>query len=261
MNFRLIFVFFLFISTVASSQELNIQGVFTGANVYIVNPFTDSEDRFTIESISINDKAYTEDMGSSAFEIDLVHMGFKLGEDLRFCIRYKDSIMPSIVNIEAIKALSSFKMKRAYVGKDQFLNWKCSNEVGSLPFNVQQYRWNKWVTIGQLRGVGTYGVNHYRIKVPVHSGENMFRIHQVDYTEKDKYSDTIQFKAKFKPIYLVNKKVSRELKFSAPTQFQIFDLFGNLIYDGYGAEVRFDDLIPGKYYVNFDNTIGEFIKE
>jgi hypothetical protein len=59
----------------------------------------------------------------------------------------------------------------------------------------------------------------------------------------------------------VNKKVKTLLKFSAPTQFQIFDLFGNLIYDGYGGEVRFDDLIPGKYYVNFDNTIGEFIKE
>ena len=261
MNFRLILVFFLFISTIASSQELNIQGVFTGANVYIVNPFTDSEDRFTIESIFINDKEYINDFESSAFEIDLAHMGFKLGQDLRFCIRYKDSIMPSIVNIEAIKALSSFEMKRAFVDKDQFLNWKCSNEMGSLPFNVQQYRWNKWVTIGQLRGVGTYGVNHYRIKVPVHSGKNMFRIHQVDYTEKDKYSDTIQYKSKLKPIYLVNKKVKRELKFSAPTQFQIFDLFGNLIYDGYGAEVRFDDLIPGKYYVNFDNTIGEFIKE
>ncbi len=261
MNFRLIFVFFLFISTAASSQELNIQGVFTGANIYIVNPFADSEDRFTIESISINDKEYIEDMESSAFEIDLAHMGFKLGEDLRFCIKYKDSIMPSIMNIEAIKALSSFKMKRAFVDKDQFLNWKCLNEVGSLPFNVQQYRWNKWVTVGQLRGVGTSGVNNYRIKVPIHSGENMFRIHQVDYTEKDNYSDTIQYKSRLKPVQLVNKKVKTLLKFSAPTQFQIFDLFGNLIYDGFGGEVRFDDLIPGKYYVNFDNTIGEFIKE
>ncbi len=261
MNFRLIFVFFLFISTIASSQELNIKGVFTGANVYVVNPFTNSENRFTIESISINGKEYTENMESSAFEIDLSDMGFKLGEDLRFCIRYRDSIMPSIVNTEAIKAISSFKMKRAFVDKDQFLNWKCSNEVGSLPFNVQQYRWNKWVTIGQLRGVGTSGVNHYRIKVPIHSGENMFRIHQVDYTGKDNYSDTLQYRSRLKPVQLVNKKVKTELKFSAPTQFQIYDLFGNLIYDGFGGEVRFDDLIPGKYYVNFDNTIGEFIKE
>ncbi|MFT5749801.1 MAG: hypothetical protein ACI93S_001070 [Ancylomarina sp.] len=261
MNFRLIFVFFLFISTLASSQELNIKGVFTGANVYVVNPFVDSEDRFTIDSISINDKEYTEDLESSAFEIDLAHMGFKLGEDLRFCIHYKDSIKPSILNIEALKALSSFKMKDAYVDEDQFFNWKCSNEVGSLPFNIQQYRWNKWVTVGQLRGIGTSGLNHYRIKVPVHSGDNMFRIHQVDYTKKDNYSDTIRYTSELKPVQLVNKKVKTELKFSSPTQFQIFDLFGNLIYDGYGGEVRFDDLIPGKYYVNFDNTIGEFIKE
>lgn len=261
MNIRLIFVFFLFISTIASSQELNIRGVFTGANVYMVNPFVDSEDRFTIDSISINNKKYTEDLESSAFEIDLIHMGFKLGDDLRFSIYYKDSIKPSILNIDAIKALSSFEMGKAYVDKDQFFNWQCSNELGSLPFNVQQYRWNKWVTVGQLRGIGTSGINHYRLKVPVHSGENMFRIHQVDYTEKDNYSDTIRYKSVLKPVLLVSKRVKTQLKFSEQTQFEIFDLFGNLIYDGYGGEVRFDDLIPGKYYVNFDNTIGEFIKE
>ncbi|WP_372643628.1 hypothetical protein [Ancylomarina sp.] len=261
MNFRLLVVFFLFTSSIASSQELNIKGVFTGANVYVMNPFAKNENRFTIESISINDKGYTEKMESSAFEIDLAHMGFKLGEDLRFCIRYKDSIMPSIINMEAIQAVSSFEMKKASIDKDQFLNWKCSNEIGSLPFSIQQYRWNKWLTVGKLRGVGTYGVNDYRIKVPIHSGENMFRIHQVDYTEKDNYSDTIQYKSRIKPVSLVNKKVTSKLVFSAPTQFEIFDLFGNLIYNGFGKEVRFDDLIPGKYYVNYDNTIGEFIKE
>jgi len=261
MNFRFLFVIFLFISNVTSSQELNIKGVFKGANVYIVNPFAKTEEGFTIQSLTVNDRVYSEDMKSSAFEIDLAHMGFKLGEDLRFCIKYKDSIAPSIINMEAIQAVSSFELKKATIDKDQFLNWKCSNEMGSLPFNVQQYRWNKWITVGQLRGVGTYGVNHYRIKVPIHSGENMFRIHQVDYTEKDNYSDTIQYKSRMKPVSLVNKKVKSKLRFSAPTQFEIFDLFGNLIFDGFGKEVRFDDLIPGKYYVNYDNTIGEFIKE
>ncbi|MRT92403.1 hypothetical protein [Ancylomarina sp. 16SWW S1-10-2] len=261
MSFRLIFVFFLFISTVVSSQELNIKGVFTGANVYIVNPFVHSKDLFTIDSISINNKKYTEILESSAFEIDLSHMGFKLGEDLHFCICYKDSIKPSILNIEALKPLSSFKIKEAYIDKDQCLNWTCSNEVGSLPFDVQQYRWNKWVKVGELRGVGTSGINSYRIKVPVHSGENIFRIHQVDYTKKDKYSDSIQYKSTLQVVQLVNKRVKEQLNFSTPTQFEIFDLFGNLIYNGYGGEVRLDDLIPGKYYVNFDNTMGEFIKE
>lgn len=261
MTFRLIFVFSLFISSATFSQELNIQGVFTGNNIYMVNPFVDSEDRFTIESISINDEEYTENMESSAFEIDLVHMGFKLGENLSFDIRYKDSIKPSILNLDAIKALSTFKVEKAYVDNKQFFNWQCSGEMGSLPFHIQQFRWNKWLTVGQLSGVGTSGVNHYKIKVPVHSGDNLFRIHQVDYTEKDNYSDTIQYKSELKPVHLVGKTVKTELKFSEPTQFEIFDLFGNLIYDGYGEAVRFDDLIPGKYYVNFDNTIGEFIKE
>ncbi|RZT92362.1 hypothetical protein EV201_2833 [Ancylomarina subtilis] len=261
MNFRLLVVFFLFFSSLASSQELNVKGVFTGSNVYIMNPFAQTEDAFTIESISINGKPYSEAIQSSAFEVDLTHMGFKLGEDLRFSIKYKDSIVPSIINMEAIQAVSSFEMKKAFIDKDQFLNWGCTNEIGSLTFFVQQYRWNKWLTVGQLRGVGTDGLNYYRIKVPVHSGQNMFRVYQIDQSEKVRYSDTIQFHSKIKPVYLVNKKVTSRLNFSAPTQFEIFDTFGNLIFDGFGKEVRFDDLIPGKYYVNYDNTIGDFIKE
>ncbi len=261
MNFRLLFVVFLFLSSSVSSQELNVQGVFTGDNVYVMNPFAKMKDHFTIESIIINDTAYTENTESSAFEIDLKHMGFKLGDDLHFRIRYRDSIMPSIVNLEKIKAISSFKLQKAFIDKEQFLNWRCSNEVGSLPFDIQQYRWNKWITVGQLRGVGTRGINHYRIKVPIHSGANKFRIHQVDYSQKEKFSKSIDFNSSLKPIRLLNKKVITKLRFSAPTQFEIFDLFGNLIFDGFGKEVRFDDLIPGKYYVNYDNTIGEFMKE
>lgn len=261
MNFRILLVFFVFVTNVAMSQELIIEGVFRGANVYVMNPFTKTEHTFSIESIFVNDKEYSEDIESSAFEIDLKQMGFKLGEDLRFCIKYKDSVMPSIINMEAIQAISSFEMKKSYVDKNQFLNWKCSEEVGSLPFLIEQYRWDKWIRVGRLRGIGTSGENHYKIKVPVHSGINLFRVYQKDYTDKKRFSDTIQYKSNLRPVSIVNKKVISKLRFSAPTQFEIFDIFGNMIYDGFGKEVFFDDLIPGKYYVNYDNSMTEFIKQ
>jgi len=245
----------------AVSQELHIKGVYTGSNVYVVNPFTKTDHSFSIQTISINNIDYLEDIKSSAFEIDLNQMGFKLGDELHFCIKYKDSIAPSIINLEAIQAKSSFKIKEALIDKNQFLKWKCSNEIGSLPFFVQQYRWNKWITIGQLRGIGTSGINHYQIKVHPHSGENIYRIHQIDSTKKPRYSDTIRYKSRTRPVYLVSSIVKEELKFSAPTQFEIYDLFGNIIFDGFGKQVRLDDLLIGKYYVNFDNKLGEFTKE
>jgi len=261
MNFRILLVFFLLASNVTLSQELIIQGVFTGSNVYVVNPFTESDNTWSIESIFINDKACTGNIKSSAFEIDLVQMGFELGEALQFRIKYMDSIIPSIINQEAIQAISSFEIEKGFVDKEQFLNWQCTNEMGSLLFHIEQYRWDKWITIGQLKGIGTPALNHYKIKVPIHSGINKFRIHQIDHTDKIRYSEVIEYESSISPVFLVNKKVKSKLRFSTPTQFEIFDLFGNLIFDGFGKEVRFDDISSGKYYVNFDNTIGEFTKE
>jgi len=261
MNIRLILAVLLLVSNLAVSQELHIKGVYTGSNVYVMNPFTKTDNKFAINSISINDKNYPEDIKSSAFEIDLQQMGFKLGDELHFYIKYKDATAPSIINIEAIQAISAFKIEKAFVDKQQYLRWQCSGEIGSLPFYIQQYRWNKWITIGQLRGVGTSGINHYKIKIQVHSGDNIYRIHQIDNSEKPRYSEKIHYKSKIKPVYLVSNKVTEELKFTAPTQFEIFDLYGNIIFDGFSDQVRLDDLLRGKYYVNFDNTIGEFTKE
>jgi len=261
MNFRLILVALVLLPNIASTQKLHIKGVYRGTNVYIMNPFTKSDNQFTIQAISINDVAYLDDTKSSAFEIDLKKMGFKIGDELNFEIKYKDSIIPSIINIEAIEAICSFKIQNAFVDKGQYLRWQSSNESGSLPFYVQQYRWGKWITIGQLTGVGTSGINHYKIKIQAHSGENLYRIHQMDKTTKKRYSDTIHYKTGIKPVSLVNGIVKSELKFTAPTQFEIFDLFGNIIIDGFSKEVRLDDLIPGKYYVNYDNRLGEFTKE
>lgn len=261
MNFRILLLFFLLVSNVTLSQELIIQGVFTGSNVYVVNPFTKSDHTWSIKTITINDKLYTEDIKSSAFEIELLQMGFRLGEELRFRIKYMDSVKPSIINQEAIQAFSSFEIKKSFIDKDQFLNWQCTNEMGSLLFHIEQYRWDKWIIIGQVKGMGTSDPNDYKIKVPIHSGVNKFRIHQIDHTDKIRYSEVIEYESSISPVFLVNKKVKSKLRFSTPTQFEIFDLFGNLIFDGFGNEVRFDDISSGKYYVNFDNTIGEFTKE
>lgn len=261
MNLKLTLPLLLLVSNITLSQELNIKGVFTGSNVYILNPFTKSDNQFSIQAISINEVDYRDETKSSAFEIDLKKMGFKIGAELNFRIKYKDSAIPSIINTEDIEAISSFKIENAFVDKLQYLKWQSSNETGSLPFYIQQYRWNKWITIGQMKGVGTSGINHYKIKIQAHSGDNIYRIHQIDNNEKTRYSDTIHYKSTIKPVYLVSGKVKSNLEFSAPTQFEIFDSFGNIIFDGYSKQVRLDNLIIGKYYINFDNTIGEFIKE
>lgn len=244
-----------------SAQELHIRGVYRGTNVYIVNPFTKSDNQFSIQAIRINDVDYLEDINSSAFEIDLKKMGLKPGDELSIHIKYKDSIAPSIMNMDAIKAVCSFKIENAFVDQQNYLNWQSFNETGSFPYFIEQYRWGKWITIGQVKGVGTSGHNSYKIKVKTHSGKNLYRIYQTDNESTKRYSDTILYKSQIKSVSIVRRNVESELKFSSPTQFEIFDLFGNIIVDGYGKEVRLDNLKPGKYYVNYDNAMSEFTKK
>lgn len=38
---------------------------------------------------------------------------------------------------------------------DGTLTWTTTGESGKLTFTIEQYRWNKWVAIGEVDGLGT----------------------------------------------------------------------------------------------------------
>ncbi len=141
------------------------------------------------------------------------------------------------------------------------LEWETKNETGKLPFIVEQFRWNKWIKIGEVEGKGTATNNAYSFQVVPHSGENMFRVKQIDYTNEPNISKTSRYRANTAEVNLKALKITKMLEFTSETMYEIYDSYGNIVKKGFSASVDCENLKKGIYYINYDNKTEEFIKK
>ena len=146
------------------------------------------------------------------------------------------------------------------VEPDGMLKWITIKETGKLTYVIEQFRWNKWVKVGEVEGNGTTSENNYSFKVTPHSGENQFRVKQVDYTSQPRYSKPIKFQSTAAVVETINLRVKDNLEFTGETMFEIYDKFGNIVKKGYGQKVDLTSLVKDVYYLNYDNKTTEFIK-
>lgn len=241
--------------------EIVIEGIFQGKNIYVMNPFASSGVGFCVFEVTVNGKVSTDEINSSAFEIDLSVYQFNIGDKVSIVIKHKDNCVPKVLNPEVLKPKSTFNVTSIEVTKDGFLKWTTTNESGKLPFIVEQYRWNKWIKVDEVEGKGTAGTNSYSVKVYPHSGNNKFRVKQVDYTKKPRMSQDVLFKSLQPPVTITSKKFETEITFSAETMYEIYDYYGNRILKGIGNRVDISGLKKGDYFINYDNTMDQFKKK
>ncbi len=261
MKNKVLLLIFLFIFNFAYGDKLEISGVFLGKNVYVMNPFSDSGIGFCVFEITVNGQTSADEINSSAFEIDLSQFKFAIGQKLHIILHYKNGCLPKIINPEAIKPNSSFNLQSAGVNKKGILQWSTKGELGVLAFVVQQYRWNKWITIGELEGKGIPDLNKYQLDVRPHSGDNIYRIYQIDHTGIPNYSEEIKYESKLSKITFGPEKVKDELLFTSATLYEIYDNYGNIVFKGFGNKIKLENLQNGLYYINYDNTMGSFRKK
>lgn len=260
----LILVIFVGVSNIFADSEIKISGIYQGENLYVMNPFAPSGVGFCIYEVLVNGEISTDEISSSAFEIDLSIHGFTLGESIEIIIKHHDGCTPKILNPEVLKPKSTFTIESIQVNKSGKLTWISSGEVGSLPFYVEQFKWNKWVNITTVNGVGTPGVHNYSSNIQFVSGLNKFRVKQIDYTKKPRYSQVITYKNLAAPVTFKpgnGMKTSKEIKFSAATNYEIYDYYGQLKKKGNGTVVDVSSYKAGTYFINYDNKTETFEKK
>ena len=239
--------------TVSASGEIVLTGVYQGKNIYVMNPFAGDGVGFCVSKITVNDQLSTDEINSSAFEIDLSIYNFQIGEKVVIVIEHKSNCTPKVLNPEVLKPVSSYKISSMKVDiKTEELIWTTSNEKGSLPFYVEQFRWNKWVRLGTVDGKGSSGANTYTYKVLVHSGLNKYRVRQRDFTGVDNISRPVPFRSQKAPVTFEPKKPSDKITFSAETLYELYDMYGVRKASGYGKELVLKDVPKGDYFLNFD---------
>ena len=95
-----------------------------------------------------------------------------------------------------------------------------------------------------------------------HSGLNRYRVKQVDFRKRPRYSPESNYRPlQIKPVTVGTKKITAELEFSSETSYEIFDEYGKRVLRGFGSKINTSKLSKGKYYINFDNKVDEFSKK
>jgi hypothetical protein len=238
-----------------------IEGKYQDRNIYIANAFAEQGIGFCTYEVRVNGDLILDEINSTAFEIDLGNFNFKLGDDIIIEIKHKSGCSPKVLNPGSLKPSPTFETVDIKVSENGFLEWVTKNEQGSLPFIVQQYKWNKWVDIGVVQGNGSSKMNNYAYYVDFNSGINKFRVIQLDQTSKIKKSTSAEITSSLPQLSFTYNRKSKEIVFSGSTTFEVHNEFGDLVTKGFGTTADFSSLANGLYYLSYDNTTESFEKK
>lgn len=249
-----------------SHADLSLEGHYQGKSLFVQNPEDEDGFGFCVTKVSVNGNPIIESVQKAAFEIGFEDLNLKIGDPVFIVLEHGPGCKPKVLNPEVLLPKSTFEIQTMTVSPTGLLEWKTTKEAGKLAFVIEQYRWNKWIVVGELNGKGTSDLNEYSFKITPHSGINKIRVIQVDYSGKKRVSEAISFtNTTIKEPNFFPKKVKDVIKFSAQgitieTRYEIFDAYGNIVKKGIAKEVDCSNLRKGAYYINYDNKSEKFIK-
>lgn len=266
MKIRLIAAFSLlimFYNLYSSPDESMVfRGVYQGKDLFILNPMLEPGTKYCINNIYINGDKYDLELLTSAFRISLDYMGLKYGEAYEVVINYKDNCMPTLVNPEVLRPLSTFIVTDVRLGFNNQLIFSTTQESGKLNFIVEEYRWDRWVEAAEIAGKGGPSDNTYTVQVYPFSGENRYRIYQMDHLYNKNYSEEFVVEYKIDPVDILTnlRRVRREIEFTRHTKYAIINEFGEEVLSGYDKVIDVSDLSSGNYFLKYENDFEEFRK-
>lgn len=260
----------ILVTGVSANQEMILEGTYQGENLYVQNPFASSGVGFCVTNVLINGQQSIDEINSSAFEIDFSSYQLTKGAAVKIKIEYKDDCTPRVLNPEVLKASSTFVIAQMNITADGLFTFSTTNESGKLPYVIEQKRWNKWIKVATVDGKGSAGKNDYSIQLKPHSGKNIYRIKQVDYTRTPRYSPEKKLiRSSVEEVFIANENLLRiegVVNFAdksgneVSTLYEVYNTTGVIVRKGFGAKVNLSDLKKGDYFVMYDNKMGQIKK-
>lgn len=246
----------------AQEKVIVLEGNYHLRNIYVSNKVMPSGVGYCVTNVLVNGEVSTDEINQEAFEIDLSLFNLNVGDPVTVEIHHHKGCEPIVINPLALLPQATFKTESITLDGN-ILKWTATNESGSLPYKVQQFKWNKWVTVGEVQGKGTPGKHSYEFRVVPVTGKNRFRVIQKSGDGKTKVSPEVTFELNEPAVVFEYDKKQNEVIFSRETGFEVYDAYGRIIKRGYGKAIDVGNLEKGKdkvYYINYDNTFAEFKK-
>lgn len=258
-------IFFSVGAFFSALATLSIEGTYQGKNLYVQNPMDEDGFGYCATKVTVNGDIMPGGTSQPAFEIDFSLFNIALGEPVFIVIEHNDGCKPKILNPEVLLPKSTFEIISIQVSPEGKISWSSKGEKGKLPYVIEQFRWNKWVAVGEVQGKGTATPNNYEFQVTPHSGENTLRVAQFDHSGRGRYSTDVKFNSTVLPVSKRPAIVKDKIEFYAnakpvETRYEIYDAYGNIVKKGVGSLVNCTNLVKGVYYINYDNVNEKFIK-
>lgn len=254
------FFLYCFAFTQAKSElcVYGLLGSYQGTDVYVQNPFDQDGVGFSIKAVEINGAQMTQKVFSSAFKIDLSKYNLNIGDSVSILFYYNSIEPPKIVNTEALTPVSNANIQKLWIENDSVLNWCSTDEQQKFDYIIEQYRWNKWIKLGEVKSHGTTQENCYSFIVDLHSGENKFRLVRFGLNGQKKTSMTANIESMKNKIQIVDDYIyDGTVQFSYETLYEVYNVTGELVLKGYNKIVEFCGLPKGIYFVNYGTITGD----
>ncbi len=242
----------------ATAGSIVLEGKYQQKNIFVVNAIAPDGVGFCVYEVTVNGEVTSDEVNSKAFEVDLSIYGFKLGDDLVIVIKHKDGCEPRVLNPGALEPRPSFETTSIKVDDSGMLSWETLNEQGKLPYVIQQYKWNKWVNVGEVMGKGTSTKNNYQFQTTPVSGTNKFRVIQKSQEGGNRISPSTEYLASKSAVTFSYDKKTRQLTFSEDTNYELYNEYGQIVRRGFGTGIDLGTFPKGFYYISFDSLTEKF---
>jgi hypothetical protein len=265
---KILFPIFLILTTsVVRSQAkyLSLEGYYQGKNIIVSNPPLADGYGFCVYKVTVNGDILPATIQTSNFEIDFSIFRLKKGEKVFVVLEHSESCVPRFMNPQVLLPKSTFQCVSIKSDKNGVLTWTTKEEDGVLDFLIEQFRWGRWVEIGQVKGTGIADLQKYSFQVTPHSGKNTVRVAQIDNSGEKRASKQTSFTSSVTKVKKTPSKVVDFIYFrangkSVKTKYEIYDAYGNLLKTGFSDNVDCKNLVNGVYFINYDNSSEKFIK-
>lgn len=261
---KILFLVIVFISPAEIfPAELILKGIYCGENLYVNNPTFPSETGFCITALKVNNKEVSDIINSNTFEIDFYSLDIKSNDSIIIKITHKSDCKPQIINPEVLLPKGGFTITSfKFDIKNNNIIWTTKDENTKIPFIIEQFRWNRWIKLGEVPGNGTPAPNSYSFAINLISGYNIFRLKQITPRGKEFFSNELKYRPKIPEVIVTIEKGGEGINFSTITSYEIYDQSGKMLMSGKAMKANIYKLEKNKVYIlNYDNKTVKFVKK
>ena len=233
------------------AQEIKLDGVYRGKDIFIQNPYLNVEGAYCIASIIVNGNLVFENPARSAVKIDLTR--FQIDSAISIIIKHHPGCEPKILNPEVLNIGSSFEFIQI-TADDASISWVTTGEMpGEGRYVLEKLKIEGWEVIIQVKGKGNLDNNQYSTGVDHYAGDNKFKL-KYRYNEEEIVSDEFDFYSDLDPItHYPEATVYDMISLSRPTDYVIKSYEGAVMLKGVGQDINVESLPYGEFTLIIEN--------